>query len=286
MLTELQRGEIYPAERLLELISPSNQRARFFIQNLLAFLRINHTKPAENEWHYLSVIREDLVLAQAGFTNIDQKLRRIGYLLAAGIPSTEPGSRRVVPLTSAVSRSLFSLIEKISLATHAETLRAFWDEMAPEPLTIEYIKTPVLLFGPRAEKVDAKNLAFLTALHYFLITSGATQHFAHKSIETLVGRLTQIISLPSKERDTLLRTMQKRNREEAATLLEELKTVTPPMVTTFAERLLLAALLYAFTIIPDIAQVGIVANETPEHLDIPDSAVANAYALATATFFE
>ncbi len=286
LITALRNGDAYPLDRLVETVSSDNRRASFFAQNLRAALGISGMRPAENEWHHLSLMREDLVLAQAGFTALDEKLRRFGQLLAAASPATSGDSRHIRPITAAVSRPLSTLVEKLALALREEALTVFFDPDLDTVISLEALNTPAIILGPTAEKVSRKRVAFLIAQHHFLAASGVTTESGKGAVGAFVARIMETLSFSSKERSAFLRTLRRKHQEEVRALMEEIGNPSEPLLKTFGERLFLAAVLSAFTIIPDLKQVCASADESLDSLEIPDSAVANAYSFALATFFE
>lgn len=285
LIPELRKGNPYPLTRLTELAGPGNKRARLFTQNLLASFHIESWRPAENEWQQLSVLREDILLAQAGFTPGDEKLRAFGRLLALGTVPEKKEERRLDPLGSSSGRELLFLVEKLSLALHQDAIPVFFDPNTPTILAIELVNLPVLVLGRGAQSADRKELAFLLASNFFLMQSGVTGKLNREGIELLIERLARTLALSGKERTAFLRGLKKKHQDEAAAAIGEIGAVGDPVLRQFGERLHLASILYAFSVIPDIAQVLSLSHETAEHLELPDSTAHNALDLALATFF-
>ncbi len=285
LIPELRKGNSYPAVRLTELAGSDNKRARLFSQNLMAALNVESWRPAESEWHQLSVLREDILLAQAGFTPLDEKLRHFGRLLAIATVPEKKEDRRLDPIGSSTSREILSLLERLSLALRLESIPAFYDPNGKTHLSIDLINLPVLIVGRGAEQADRKKMAFLIASNLFLMQSGVTEKLNRPAVDLLVERLIRTIALPAKERIAFLRNLKKKHQNEVTAAFDDLGAVGEPMLRQFGDRLHLASLLYAFSVIPDIAQVLAIANETNDHLEVPDSISRNAFDLALATFF-
>ncbi|HOW52939.1 MAG TPA: hypothetical protein PLV42_12960, partial [bacterium] len=193
--------------------------------------------------------------------------------------------RRLDPLSSTQNRELFYLIEKLSLALRLESIPVFFDPALKANLAIEHANLPVLAIGKSAESADRKKMAFMIAANLFLCQNGVTEKLGRKGSELLADQIGATIALSGKERTAFIRGLKKKSQEEMASALDELGSVPEPALRDFAERLHLASVLYAFSVIPDPAQVAAIADETIDHLDVPNSLSRNAFDLALATFF-
>ncbi|HNT27905.1 MAG TPA: QueT transporter family protein, partial [bacterium] len=284
LLPEISRGEPYPALRLMEMAGADNQRARVFLQNLLAALGVPGYRPAEQEWQRLSALREELILAQANFRPLDGKLRSLAQLLAQARVAERKEERRFEPLSSSTHRDILTLLEKLSLALRIDPPSAFFDPSLIGPLTIGLANLPVLVFGKGATVVDRKRLAFLIATNLFLIGSGVFDGHQEKGVTALTARLGEILAMPDKARAPFVRTLKKKQQPDVTAALAELDGTSEQDIAGFGERLYLASLLYAFSVIPDIGVVFALNGESKGNLDAPSSRSAQMFDFALNAF--
>lgn len=284
LIPEISSGNPYPALRLMELAGADNHRARFFFQNLLAALGVTGYRPAEQEWQRLSALREELILAQANFRPLDAKIRSLAQLLAQARVAERKEERRFEPLSSSSHRDILALLEKLSLALRIDPASAFFDPSLIGPLTIGLANLPVLVFGKHATAVDRKRLAFLIAANLFLIGSGVSDGHQEKGVAALTARLGEILAMPDKARTAFVRTLKKKQQPDITAAITELEGTTEQDIAAFGERLYLAALLYAFSVIPDIGVVFALNGESKGNLDAPSSRSAQMFDFALNAF--
>lgn len=257
---ELQKGSLYPLERLMEMDMPDKPRAGFFLINLLSSFSKGKCKPADNEWSRLYAIDKNIILSYLDFTEKDNLLLKYANLLAFASPRNTKKAIKE-PLNPTTNKEIANLLQKVSLALGTDTIDAFYDKSMGYPVNVDNQNIPVLVFGEPAKSIPAKNLVFLIANTVFLMRNGVDEYNGRKGVDSAVERMVSSLSFAGKSKVTFIRSLKEKYQPDAIEMFNELENTPPDIIRAFGEKLYKASLLYAFSVVPDIS-VFIAAAES------------------------